>query len=241
MKKKLITLLFASLLICGCTKKADETAKNIKIDSSKPYIYAADYKLPTEKESYMGYSDGSVEIKASDIVVPYINIDSEDAKKVNDEIYGLYERLIEIFNSNSKYGTWFTTVEYDVSETDNDVTTLITTMSAGTSVPIYSYYAYTFSKKDGHLYTYKETYESLGYNDENILAKVSDIISKEVKNVTNEEIFDEYFRQSLDDYKQNVEQGKLKYFVDKNGKLNINLKIIVPLQDGYINKLVAIN
>ena len=52
-----------------------------KLNSSKDWVYDADYNLHTNKESYYGFSDHSKLISASDLVVPYINIDSDDAKK----------------------------------------------------------------------------------------------------------------------------------------------------------------
>ena len=84
----------------------------LKIDSTKDWVYNADYNLPTNKDSYYGFSDHSKLIKASDLIVPYININSSDAKKANQEIYKLYEQLINKFNENLKEEIWFTTVEY---------------------------------------------------------------------------------------------------------------------------------
>lgn len=81
-----------------------------KLNSSKDWVYDADYDLPTNKESYYGFSDHSKLISASDLVVPYINIDSDDAKKANKEIYELYENLIKKFNENLKDEIWFTLV-----------------------------------------------------------------------------------------------------------------------------------
>ena len=63
----------------------------LKIDSTKDWVYNADYNLPTKEDSYYGISDHSKLIKASDLIVPYININSSDAKTANQEIYKLYE------------------------------------------------------------------------------------------------------------------------------------------------------
>ena len=41
----------------------------LKLDSSKDWVYDATYSLPTDKESYHGYSDHSKLISASDLVV----------------------------------------------------------------------------------------------------------------------------------------------------------------------------
>lgn len=76
-------------------------------------MYDALYDLPTDKESYciaMDYNTMNCleTAYASDLIVPYININSDDAKIANQEIYELYEELIDIFNENSDYGVWFT-------------------------------------------------------------------------------------------------------------------------------------
>ena len=118
----------------------DNNDNILKLDSSKEWVYDADYNLPTNKESYYGYSDHTKLISASDLVLPYINIDSADAKKVNQEIYKLYEDLITKFNENLKEEIWFTLVEYETYTNNNIISVVITTESAGTALwPVPSY------------------------------------------------------------------------------------------------------
>ena len=104
-----VMMIGAAALIAGCgssdnageEQNADVTGA-AKEFSDKDWVYDADYELPTDVDSFYGYSDQSKLIQVSDLVVPYINIDSEDAKAANDEIYGIYENLIKEFNEDAK-------------------------------------------------------------------------------------------------------------------------------------------
>ena len=117
----------------------------------RKYKCNATLDLPTNKESYYGFSDHSKLISASDLVVPYINIDSNDAKKANKEIYELYENLIKKFNENLKDEIWFTLVEYKTYTNDNIISVVITTESSGTGPTIYDYYTYNFNLNNGKI------------------------------------------------------------------------------------------
>ena len=160
----------------------DNNENNIsKLDSSKEWVYDANYNLPTNKESYYGYSDHTKLISASDLVVPYINIDSDDAKKVNQEIYKLYEDLINKFNENLKVEIWFTLVEYKTYANNNIISVVITTESAGTDVPMYNYYTYSFNLETGKLLLYKEAYKFVELNEDNITDKATQAVTNSLK------------------------------------------------------------
>ena len=115
-----------------------------KLDNSKEWVYDANYKLPTNKESYYGYVDHTKLISVSDLVVPYININSNDAARVNQEIYKLYVDLIDEFNKNLKEEVFFTLVNYKTYINDNIISIIITTESAGADISDYDYYTYNF-------------------------------------------------------------------------------------------------
>lgn len=220
----------------------DNEENNIsKLDSSKEWIHDANYNLPTNKESYYGYSDHTKLISASDLVVPYINIDSNDAKKVNQEIYKLYEDLINKFNENLKEEIWFTLVEYKTYTTNNIISVVITTESAGTDVPIYNYYTYNFNLENGKLLSYNELYKMVGLNEDNITDKATQAVTNSLKKeYSNGDDFDTYNNKSINNYKTSVNNNAIKFFIDENKKLNIVVMLEIPAGRGQFDTIITV-
>lgn len=95
-------------------KDVEETIK--KEDESKDYIYeresyAVQIQFPYQ---YPNYED--------EIKIPYINIDSEDVKNINKEIYKMYEESVKTLE---KYGNEYTALEYEFSEHENMISICI--------------------------------------------------------------------------------------------------------------------
>ena len=96
-----------------------DTKESIKLDESLDYVYDASYKL-------------------DNIIIPYVNIDSDDAKEVNQELYSLYEELVNDELKNK-------TVNYD-SYINDDVLSIVVTVS-GTNET----YTYKFDLDTGNV------------------------------------------------------------------------------------------
>ena len=218
----------------------DSSTVTLKADSAKDWVYDADYNLPTNKESYYGFSDHSRLVKASDLIVPYININSSDATKANQEIYKLYEQLINTFNENLKEEIWFTTVKYSTYVNNNIISVLITTETAGTDVPLYEYYTYNFNLENGKLLSYSEAYEKLGYNQNSIKDKAINAITNAMKEKYNESDFNNYNNKSIDNYTTSVSDEKIKYYIDNNNKLNIIVTLVIPAGRGTFDTVIAL-
>lgn len=212
-----------------------------KLDSTKGWVHEANYDLPTNKESYYGYSDHTKLISADDLVVPYINIDSDDAKKANQEIYKLYEDLINTFNDNLKEEIWFTLVEYKTYTNNNIISVVITTESVGTDVPMYKHYTYSFNLNDGKLLSYNEAYKSTGLNENNISDKATQAITDALrKEYSNGDDFDTYNNKSINNYKTSVNNGTIKFFIDDNQKLNIIVTLEIPAGRGQFDTIITV-
>lgn len=248
--KNIIIAILAILLIAGTgylvydniylekdestTNETSNDKNNIevsKLDENKAWIYDADYKLSTDKESYCGYDtqDCNKLIKANELIVPYINIESSDAKKVNQEIYKLYEELIDKFNKNLDLEIYFTTVKYQTYYNNDIVSVVITTESAGTGVPQYDYYTYNFNLKDGSLLSYEDIYKSIGHNKDNINNRVEQIIKNTMEDLLGNydggypdgTSYESHVSDSINNYNNSVTNKEIKYYIDKNNKLNI--------------------
>lgn len=212
-----------------------------KLDNTKEWVYDANYDLKTDKESYYVY-DNTKLISKSDLIVPYINIDSDEAKEINQEIYKIYEDLIDKFNKNLKEEIWFTIVNYKTYIKNDILSVVITTESAGTSVPIFDYYTYNFDLKNGKLLSYKDVYKLLEFDEKSINNKANNAIenalSKEYTDGTNFEI---YKNQSINNYKTSVNENTIKYFIDENQKLNIVVKLEMETQQGGSNYILIVD
>ena len=228
-----------------------------KVEISKDWVYDALYNLPTDKESYCITLDCIEMVYARDLIVPYVNINSNDAKVANQEIYELYEELIDIFNENSDYGIWYTDVEYDYYINDNILSVVITTSSGGTDVTRYRYYTYNFDLNTGNFTDYSEVYNVVDISSDDIDSLVADAITSimEIKldglkdpltdtgdggyfpMGTN---FDTFNNGSIDNYKTSVQDGTLKYFLDEDSKLNVIVTLLIPVGMGQFDTVITI-
>ena len=225
----LVIFIFIIIIVINFVK----TDKSLKLDSSKNWVYDAKYKLPTNKESYYGYTNHTKLINSSDLIVPYVNIDSNDAEKVNTEIYNLYEKLIEKFNENLKNEIMFTIVNYKFYVNDDIVSILITTETAGTDISVYDYYTYNFNLKSGKLLKYSEMNK---FNDMN--EKITDLIVNKLGEMYSGDDFDFYKDKSISNYKATINDNSIKYFIE-DGKMNIIVTLEMPIGRGKFDTIIT--
>lgn len=205
----LVLVIFISFVICRNFKqtKADEVNKSIKVDESKEYVYyektVLDIKIPTEQndkgvvENWISYdyppfnSDKNIELNKL-----VVNINSEDAKKVNEEINRLYNKVVENYTKSSYdkdlcYITFDNNVStnkllflsYDIEENEEFISLIIKEdvenfCGSGYTDTVETY---TISKTTGKLYTTDDILK--GLSKEEVLKKV----------VSNDETLSEYF------------------------------------------------
>ena len=99
----------------GTDASGEAGGEPLKEFGDKPWVYDAEYEIPIDVESYTTFNEL---IQVSDLVVPYINIDSPDAKTANEELYGVYEELISRFNENARAAEEYEGSGYSVSDYD---------------------------------------------------------------------------------------------------------------------------
>ena len=211
-----------------------------KIDINKVWVYDANYKLSTNKESYYGYTDHTKLISSSDLIVPYLNIDSEEAMQTNKEIYKLYESLINTFNENLKDEIGFTIVSYKTYTNKNILSVVITTETAGTDVSIYDYYTYNFNLETGKLLSYNEVYKIVGLNENNITDKATQALTNELRKNYSGDDFNLYNINSINNYKNSVSNNTIKYFINEENKLNIIVTLEMPFGRGQFDTVITV-
>ena len=143
------------------TEKKDENKSNKKLDESKPWVYDAEYgKDKTVKKVESFSSD-------KDLIVPYININSEDANKANDEIKNIYEETYSKYGAAPSYTIIYSS-NYEFYENDNILSIVlrvgdaVINGGAGTSKT----YIYNFNLDTLKPATLKEMAILCGFNSE---------------------------------------------------------------------------
>ena len=195
----------------------DDKKTSRKIDESKDWVYDADYlngRTDKTRENY----------KASrDLIAPFININSDDAKKANEEIKALYEELYSEFTENievtkginqekvvdgSAYA--ISKIEYEYVEKGNILSILVTyDRGAVPADSTRSYKTYNFNLDTLKYATLEEVGKVCGFNSE---AEIKEKINISMENAGSEAgIFED-----------TVWDGK-RFFINKNARLNIVL------------------
>lgn len=152
----------------------EETLK--KEDESKDYVY--------ERESYavkiQEYPGSNYEDK---IEIPYINIDSEDVKKINKEIYEMYEESVKTLE---KYSNEYTDLRYEFSEHENMISICI--IKTHIVVPgggfVSSRKVYNVSLENGEELSVLDVLETFDLEGEDLKSKIEEKLEQQYENST---------------------------------------------------------
>lgn len=140
-------------------KEEENTSK--KLDETKPWVYDADYGKDKAVKKVESFSSDK------DLTVPYININSEDANKANDEIKNIYEETYSKYGSAPSYTIIYSS-NYEFYENDNILSIVlrvgdtVINGGAGTSKT----YIYNFNLDTLKKATLKEMAILCGFNSE---------------------------------------------------------------------------
>ncbi len=218
----------------------DPNAK--KIDESKDYVYDAKYYENEGNKSYETPSGEKIELK--DINMPYININSEDAKKANNEIKEIYDKMAKLFKEEYEdTKTWYNIASYETYTNDNILSVVIETEAAGTDVPVYNYYTYNFDLDTLKFVSYEDICKKTGFDTDNseryIEIEISYEVQDKMKGFDASEI-NEYIKKSVDSYKEAVNNKTIGYFISEVGFLNIITTIHIPVGSGEFSTILEI-
>lgn len=226
-----------------------ESEKNIKIDSSKELVYNAEYTYKDlDGKSYKSVSTEKT-YSLKDIQVPYININSEDAKKANNDIKEIFDGLAKFFEEELKdTKTWYNISKYEYFINDKVLSIVITVESGGTDVKKYEYYTFNFDLNTLKSLNYEEMYKNAGFTSDNINSKVENEIKNcdLLKELTEEhvgefETVEQYINNSINNYKLDVFDNEIKYYLNDSGKLNVIVDVEAPVGRGVFQTILTID
>ena len=193
--------------------KAKEQSK--KMDENKPWVYDADYSNVKPVKT-IGQSDDAYynETSKDCLKMPFININSEDAKTVNETIKNIFEEAYDEFGKDGEYGGKVKIdTSYEYYENGNII-----------SVVIKKSYGIVPGGSSLKMYTFNFNTETLKTASLNEMAIVCGFESE--ADVTNK--VNQWVGRQNEMSKANV--GKLaseslgvvdgQYFIDSNKKLN---------------------
>lgn len=223
-----------------------------KIVENKSYIYDAQYNPIGVKANNYSTNDGT-NYFISDIVVPYVNMNSDDAKQINSEIEELYNKYVEEFKVCSQNQNSYIKVNYETYITSNVHSILITVQRGKEDSESKEYISYNFDNISGEKLDYNQVCYVAGITDAATSVKsaidVLDDFSSyylQVDRYNNQEKVDERNaqiennkQQIFTSYQQDLLKNNLVYFLDNNLKLNITLNVVLPDGENYI-KIVTI-
>lgn len=165
-----------------------------KIDDSKDYIYEKDSKLIKEKVDSEDYEDN--------IRLPFINIDSSDAKKTNEE---LQNRFNVFSNSLEKddYGFNYTKMDYEEHIINNKYVSLSVLrmpifVPGGDFLEYYTIYNFDL-ENSGKLLSRNDIIKKFNITESELESKIKD----ELISMYNEYDFPEMDLGTLDEYLSN--------------------------------------
>lgn len=234
----------------------NETKTVSKKDSEKDWVYDAEYEKNVSVTSYKTYF-GTYYV--NDIIVPYLNIDSEYANTSNNEIKTIFDEAIDTYNKGvNDEITYIDECNYKSYINNNNLSVLLTYGIGATSKVQPKYYTYNINLTTGNKLSYEEAYKFAGFTSDNIESKVENAITnimkeklKGTKDPTKETgngsyypegtNFDTYNTQSINNYKKTINDNTIKYFLDSNGKLNIIVTLVIPADAGEFDTIITID
>lgn len=222
-----------------------------KIVDAKSYIYDAQYSVENLKIEEYQTNDGTSH-SASDIVVPFVNMVSDDADDVNNEIQSLYENYMNEYKVCSENKNSFIKVNYETFTTANIISVLITVQRGNENEETNEYVTYNFDAIDGVKLTYSQTYELVGIKDieekvKNVISNLEDFEEYELNESYPEEVREARDKE-LEDcknkiytyYQQDLLNNHIAYYLDRNLKFNIAINVVLPAEGGEYSKIVVV-
>lgn len=234
--------------------------ENIKIDNTKEYVYDANYSYDNEFTQFMRpnsldndtktidrygipvtYTNGMQYL--SNLKVPYININSNDAKTANNEIETLYIENAKQFDECAKDEIISCTqiLTYRTYLSNDILSVVIINSIQQTSKYVLDYHIYNFDLITGNKLNYSQTLNKLGYDKDNTLSKIELLLKDKMNSIY--DIIDNLETACYGDnkncyeiannlVKKSIDDESILFFVDNDSVLNI---LAIAYYDGVQN------
>lgn len=240
------------------TGNNEPTTKSIKIDEDNDYVYEATYKYDNKYSEYVreNSSAGTIDTfgitisygdnKLKSLKVPFININSDEAKSINKKLEELYLKYAKGFDKNAEAAKGNNDVvctqvlNYKYYKHDNMISVLVYDDQQCTSPFVFNYQTYTFDLTTGKLLSYDDVLSKLGLDKEATLTKLEGLakdkmaarysnnidLTTECHYNTDEDGKPKYGTTNCYEItnlllKEAIDNKEVLFFVDNDGNLNV--------------------
>ena len=212
-----------------------------KIDDSRDWVYDAEYEKNLKSESYLV---GDKTYYGKDIVVPFINIDSDYAREVNEDIKNKLEKVVEHYNEGVEDNiSYVDSCSYTTFGEENGLFVLFTYGLGATDVvhPIYS--AYNFNLVDGSQMNLNYYCNYIGRDKDevelSIKTKIEEIINEKMNGFTEAEI-EKYIDLTKNDFETAFRKDEAVFTITEEGNPAFVVDIQIPAGSEHFDTLIEI-
>lgn len=230
------------------TSTTTTTSSSIKIDESVNYITDLTLDTGSLPDSYYSQEEDKT-YYLNNLKFPYINIKTDDATSINEEIKKLADQAIQIYTLGVSGGldrVDESTYSYYVN---NNILSIVIIYSVNYNTPSdRGYYTYNFDLTTGNKVDFKKIYTSLGNSEDGINDKVNRAIKKYMDDLDNSTSYSLYnhtqgymgedsytasLTKAYETYKESITNNTIKYYIDDSKNIHVITTIMVPIGEGY--------
>ncbi len=212
-----------------------------KLDDTKDWVYNAEYEKNLKAESYLVWDKTYY---GKDIVAPFINIDSDYAREVNENIKSKLEMIVEHYNEGVEDNiSYVDSCGYTTFEEEDGLFVLFTYGLGATDVvhPVYS--AYNFNLVDGSKMNLDYFCNYIGREKEEVetfvTASIEEIINAEMNGISAEEI-KKYIDLTKNDFETAFKKGEAVFTITEEGNPAFVVDIQIPAGSEHFDTLIEI-
>ena len=212
-----------------------------KMDTSREWVYDAEYEKNLKAPSYVAYDNN---YSGESIVVPFINIDSNYAREVNEEIRNIFDKIVDHYNAGVEDNmSYVDSCNYTTFVEENGLFVLFTYGLGATDVVHPVYTAYSFNLVDGSKmdFDYYCNYIGMERDDveSSVIKKIEELYNTEMSDFDESEI-NTYIDSTKSTFKDAFEKGDIVYTVTEKGKPAFVVDIQIPAGTGHFDTLIEI-
>jgi hypothetical protein len=260
------------------TSNEPKVEESIKIDDSKDYVYDATYSYSNKYTEYNAWevgddsiehlSDFGIDVEyhsntqyLKNLIVPYININSDDAKNANKTLKELYEKYAKQFDecgelaeSRDNGPSCTQILTYRTYSYNNILSIVVIDSSQSTSAFRLNYTIFNFDLKTGKKLSYSELLSKLGYDESESQSDIKALIKKKLPNLPGNDNdkfpnscydkngnFTNCYDLSYSLFDDSIKDGSTLAFSDNDGRLNIFVYLPLPdVEPDYAYYLITV-
>ena len=219
-----------------------EEIKAQRFNSNLFYVYDSAY-TPTNPAD--GYFLGNDYHDINEIIVPYININSNEATQVNEKIHSFYDQAVTKYNEYASSKNGYINVDYKYYMNKNVLSIIIEQIEGGNGIAQKQFYTCNYDLVKDKILTFDEVYKSIGFTDETIDLTVKYEIEnssfyKIYGSLFNEETIKTSIDATFEDYSTRKGANAVNYYIDSKGSMLIDMNYVIP-NSGVLDRLLVIN